>query len=381
MERGSSLNLSPSCRRPSHPPTHVRKKVHVSLSPISCKSILGVVKTWLICRVAASKDAVEDHQDAIISAVRSALVDSNATVRSAAARTFDVMQQYLGAKAIDQTIPTLLEAMRDPGETSETALKALQEANTVFPVLIPTLTAQPITAFNARALGALVKVAGSALNRRLDSVLGALVKSLEKESNEEIKGEIQSAIESLLESVSEEEGIHQLQMLLISWAKDKNPTRRATGCNLFGTFCQVNSSDTSDYRVDWIRILVSSLDDSVEEVVSAAWEAMDIFTKSIEKDELDVLVVPLRRAIEGTGSPGKTVPGFSRPKGLQPIVPIILAGVLSGTQEQKEQATLAIGDLAQRTSEQAIKVYIIQLTGPLIRILTVPVSPQIKSAV
>lgn len=339
-----------------------------------------------MCRVAASKDAVEDHQDAIISAVRSALVDSNATVRSAAARTFDVMQQYLGAKAIDQTIPTLLEAMRDPGETSETALKALQEvmsvrANTVFPVLIPTLTAQPITAFNARALGALVKVAGSALNRRLDSVLGALVKSLEKETNEEVKGEIQSAIESLLESVSEEEGIHQLQMLLISWAKDKNPTRRATGCNLFGTFCQVNSSDTSDYRVDWIRILVSSLDDSVEEVVTAAWEAMDIFTKSIEKDELDVLVVPLRRAIEGTGSPGKTVPGFSRPKGLQPIVPIILAGVLSGTQEQKEQATLAIGDLAQRTSEQAIKVYIIQLTGPLIRILTVPVSPQIKSAV
>jgi hypothetical protein len=356
------------------------------LSPISCKSILDIVSIWLICRVAASKDAVEDHQDAIISAVRSALVDSNATVRSAAARTFDVMQQYLGAKAIDQTIPTLLEAMRDPGETSETALKALQEvmsvrANTVFPVLIPTLTAQPITAFNARALGALVKVAGSALNRRLDSVLGALVKSLEKESNEEVKGEIQSAIESLLESVSEEEGIHQLQMLLISWAKDKNPTRRATGCNLFGTFCQVNSSDTSDYRVDWIRILVSSLDDSVEEVVSAAWEAMDIFTKSIEKDELDVLVVPLRRAIEGTGSPGKTVPGFSRPKGLQPIVPIILAGVLSGTQEQKEQATLAIGDLAQRTSEQAIKVYIIQLTGPLIRILTVPVSPQIKSAV
>jgi hypothetical protein len=55
--------------------------------------------------------------------------------------------------------------------------------------------------------------------------------------------------------------------------------------------------------------------------------------------------------------------------------------VLNGTQEQKEQATLAIGDLAQRTSEQAIKVYIIQLTGPLIRILTVPVSPQIKSAV
>ena len=52
-------------------------------------------------------------------------------MRAAAARTFDTMQQYIGAKAIDQTIPTLLEAMRDPGETSETALQALKEVMSV----------------------------------------------------------------------------------------------------------------------------------------------------------------------------------------------------------------------------------------------------------
>ena len=43
------------------------------------------------------------------------------------------MQQYIGAKAIDQTIPTLLEAMRNPGETSETALQALKEVMSVSP--------------------------------------------------------------------------------------------------------------------------------------------------------------------------------------------------------------------------------------------------------
>jgi hypothetical protein len=41
------------------------------------------------------------------------------------------MQHFMGAKAIDQTIPTLLEAMRHPGESSETALKALQEVMSV----------------------------------------------------------------------------------------------------------------------------------------------------------------------------------------------------------------------------------------------------------
>jgi hypothetical protein len=63
----------------------------------------------------------------------------------------------------------------------------------------------------------LVKVAGSALNRRLDTVLGALVKSLETEKSEDILGELHSAIEALLSSITEGDGIHQLEMLLFSW--------------------------------------------------------------------------------------------------------------------------------------------------------------------
>jgi hypothetical protein len=93
-------------------------------------------------------------------------------------------------------------------------------ANSVFPVLIPTLIAQPITAFNARALGALVRVAGTALNRRLDTVLGALVLALEKEKSEEVREELNSAIESLLASVDDSEGVHILEMLLIGWYVD-----------------------------------------------------------------------------------------------------------------------------------------------------------------
>ncbi|KAK8869849.1 hypothetical protein IAR55_000417 [Kwoniella newhampshirensis] len=336
---------------------------------------------------ATNKEVISDHEDAIISSVRTALIDREASVRAAAARTFDAMQHYMGAKAVDRTIPTLLEAMRNPGETSETALKALQEvmsvrANSVFPVLIPTLVAQPITAFNARALGQLVKVAGTALNKRLDTVLGALVKSLEKETSEEVLEALNSAIESLLKSVEDSDGLHLLEMLLIGWAKDVNPRRRATACQIFGTMCQVNTADTSEYRVDWIRILITLFDDSTAEVVTAAWEALDHFVKTVDKDELEDLVVPLRRSIESAGSPGRTVSGFSRPKGVQSIVPILLAGVLSGTQEQREQAALGIGELVQRTSEAAIKPYIIQLTGPLIRVISgQAIAPQIKSAI
>lgn len=63
--------------------------------------------------------------------VRMSLVDDEDVVRSAAAQAFDVLQEHIGAKAIDQTIPTLLEALRQPGQSSGTALQALREVMSV----------------------------------------------------------------------------------------------------------------------------------------------------------------------------------------------------------------------------------------------------------
>lgn len=52
-------------------------------------------------------------------------------VRSAAAKAFDGLQEHLGARAIDQSIRTLFEALRQPGESSGTALQALKEVMNV----------------------------------------------------------------------------------------------------------------------------------------------------------------------------------------------------------------------------------------------------------
>jgi hypothetical protein len=213
----------------------------------------------LFYRESAAPAQLEEHQDAIISAIRTALVDENAIVRAAAAQTFDAMQQSdFGTKAIDQTIPTLLEALRQPGDTSETALyvsrsslfllrctpsadftplryfsRALKEvmsvrANSIFPVVIPTLIAIPISAFNARALGSLVSVAGNALSRRLIPILTALVKSIETEKDEEILEEIQETTSTLLRSVEDIEGLNTLLMQLLGWSKSDSPQRRVS---------------------------------------------------------------------------------------------------------------------------------------------------------
>ena len=68
--------------------------------------------------------------------VRASLVDDEPNVRTAAAKAFDILQEHIGAKAIDQTIPTLLEALRQPGQSSGTALQALREVMSVS-ILLP----------------------------------------------------------------------------------------------------------------------------------------------------------------------------------------------------------------------------------------------------
>ena len=120
--------------------------------------------------------------------------------------------------------------------------------------------------------------------------------------------------------------------------------------------------------------MVFSLQDAQVTVHTAAWHALDIFVKSIPKDELEPLVVPLRRSIESTGLPGYHVPGFSLPKGVSPTVPIIIAGLTTGTMEQREQAAYAIGDLVEvyleaGPSEQQAASTIVDLTGAAPRIL------------
>ena len=62
--------------------------------------------------------------------------------------------------------------------------------------------------------------------------------------------------------------------------------------------------------------------------------------------------------------------GSSLPKGVTPTVPIIIAGLTTGSNEQCENTAYAIGDLVERTDESAIRPFIVPFTGPLIRVAT-----------
>ncbi len=257
-------------------------------------------------------------------------------------------------------------------------------ADVVFPVLVPTLTKQPIGVFNARALSALVSVAGHALDSVLTDITGALSFALEVGKDESSRQAVDSAVESILGAVATEEGLHQLMMQLLGWAgHPSSAPKRVMGCRFIAVFARVKKGSLSleDYFVDWIRRLVTLLADPAPDVVDAALPALDALFKTVPKDDMETYVVPLRRAVENLSAPGEEVAGFCRPKGIGAIVPVFLAGLMNGTAEQREQGAYGLADLVERTSAEAVKPFVIQTVGPLIRACGDRHAPPVKVAI
>ncbi|KAF8985319.1 translational activator of GCN4 [Entomortierella lignicola] len=333
----------------------------------------------------AGKVHVSDYVDSIIPAVRKALLDESPDVREAAAQAFDTLHQCVGPKAIDEILPSLLANLHT-GDKSEYALEGLKEimavrSNVVFPVLIPTLIAQPITAFNARALGSLVSVAGTALNRRLTNILAALIQSQVSETDEDTLEALETTICALLQSIDNAEGAHTLMMMLFELVKSEDPSKRSSGCNILATFCAESTQDISRYISDWIRVLINLLDDRTQTVVVSALAALNAVTRTVRKDDLEGLVQSVRRSVRAVGTAGVDLPGFCLPKGIAPLLPIFLQGLMNGSNSIREASALGIGDLIQRTSADALKPFVTQITGPLIRIVGDRHPAEVKSAI
>lgn len=324
----------------------------------------------------ASDEALEDYEKSLISIVRTALVDNNEDVREAAAEAFDALQQSLGKKAVDQVLPHLLMLLRND-EDAEQALSALltlltetTRANIILPNLIPTLLTPPISAFNAKALASLAEVAGPAMTRRLPAILNSLMDGIIETKDDELRDELTKAFDTVLVSVDEFDGLSVAMNVMLTLMKHDDHLRRSNAAIHLATFFQEAEIDYSRYYQDLIRVLLISFDDRDKNVVKAAWTALSQLTSHMRKEEMELLVIPARQMLRQVGVPGADLPGFSLPKGISAIFPIFLQGLLNGSVEQRTQAALAIADIIDRTAADALKPFVTQITGPLIRVVS-----------
>ncbi|KAF4480172.1 translation activator GCN1 [Fusarium agapanthi] len=334
----------------------------------------------------ASPEALEDHEKTLISVVRTALTDSDENVREAAAEAFDSLQQIFGKRAVDQVLPFLLNLLRSESD-ADNALQALltlltetTRSNIILPNLIPTLTTPPISAFDAKALASLSKVAGPAMNRRLPNIINSLMDNEINCDDDGLRAELATSFDTVIQSIDEYDGLNTVMNVLLQLLKHEDHRRRAATAHHLGNFFAAASVDYSRYNQDIIRSLLNSFDDRDADVVKAAWVALSAFTKKLRKEEMESLVVSTRQTLQRIGVAGANLRGFELPKGINAILPIFLQGLMNGTTDQRVQAALGISDIVDRTSEASLKPFVTQITGPLIRVVSERAT-EVKSAI
>ncbi|PSR89086.1 EIF-2-alpha kinase [Actinidia chinensis var. chinensis] len=312
-------------------------------------------------------------------------------LRESAGLAFSTLYKSAGMQAIDEIIPTLLHALEDD-QTSDTALDGLKQilsvrTTAVLPRILPKLVHPPFSAFNAHALGVLAEVAGPGLDFHLSTVVPALLTAM-GDDNMEVQNLAKKAAETVV-LVIDEEGIEPLISELLKGAGDHQASIRRSSSYLIGYFFKNSKLYLVDEAPNMISILIILLSDSDSTTVAVAWEALSRVVTSVPREILPSYIKLVRDAVSTSRDKERRkrkarpvlISGLCLPKALQPLLPIFLQGLISGSAELREQAAQGLGELVEVTSEQALKEFVIPITGPLIRIIGDRFPWQVKSAI
>ncbi|CAK9164333.1 unnamed protein product [Ilex paraguariensis] len=326
-------------------------------------SVIGhnVIEVWIF------SSQYEEHLIVIYSSI------SIPEVRESAGLAFSTLYKSAGMQAIDEIVPTLLHALEDD-ETSDTGLDGLKQilsvrTAAVLPHILPKLVHLPLSAFNAHALGALAEVAGPGLDFHLNSVLPALLAAMGDEDME-VQNLAKKAAETVV-LVIDEDGTESLISELLKGVGDNQASVRRSSSYLIGYFFKNSKLYLVDEAPNMISTLIILLSDSNASTVAVAWEALSRVVSSVPREVLPSYIKLVRDAVSTSrdkerrkkkGGP-VLIPGFCLPKALQPLLPIFLQGLISGSAELREQAALGLGELIEVTSEQALKEFVIPITG------------------
>ena len=337
---------------------------------------------------ATSKEQVEIYSDKLLPAIKSALTDPDPDVRTAAAGTFAALHNVLGTKCLDEILSPLLAAMETiEGEEAEYLIGALQEimqakSKVVLPYMVPKLIEKPV---NIGALASLSSVAGTALYEHLDTIITAILEGLCEVEESEVEKELEHA-NMIISSVEELDGHENTLDILEDTLKSEETKMRLYSSILVGTLCKNEYLEIEEHITVLWKCLISQFSDPCAEVVKNCWNAFNTATKRLASGDQVRLVPDLKMCIyqaidpKNRRDPTYTLPGFCLPKGLATVVALYREGILNGSPELKEQAIIGLKEAIQYTSQPALKPSVVQITGPLIRVLGERYTPNIKTA-
>lgn len=367
-----------------------------------------------------SKEMVEAFVFSLVPTVRKALCDPLPEVRQAAASTFDSLYNAVGVRALEEIIPFLLQRLQDPQE-GDFVLDGLRNVlsvrgQAVLPYLIPQLTVPPV---NPRALSLLSSVSGEAMGRHLLKLLPALMGVLRDAVNEDARLAQLELCQLALSCVQEESSVQTLVDYLLGVCKQpKNTSNRYAAALLLQSYCASTKCALTPFVPQLLRGLIALFVCDEPNLLNVCWDALQAVVKAVPKAQLGEFASELRSAIRfalsdyksmlaqsnGHGSsmtakPVNTVlsnassqpvpayvnelvlPGFSLPRGIGPVLSIYREAMVSGGREHKEAAAISMCELLKICSPEALRSSVMNIAGPLIRMLAERVTSELKIAI
>eukprot|EP00850_Spirogloea_muscicola_P017739 SM000155S01668 [mRNA] locus=s155:261471:283828:+ [translate_table: standard] len=284
--------------------------------------------------------------------------------RQVAGRSLGELVRKLGERVLPSIIPILARDLDNYSVSTQVREAAGQAFNTLY------------------------RVAGPGLASHLAMLLPPLLTVVGDESQLELAAAAQAAAKVILSGV-DESGLDILLGELMKGLADPSSTTRKGSAELLGFFLKSTRLDLDEELPSLLSTLIVMLTDTDLAALKAIWDALVCLTSTITKENLPQYLKVVRDAVSTARDKERRkrkagpviIPGFTLPKALQPVLQIYLQGLMSGSAELREQSAEGLGELISLTSDDALRPFVVPITGPLIRIVGDRFPWQVKSAI
>eukprot|EP00943_MAST-04B_sp_MAST-4B-sp1_P000328 g328.t1 len=356
----------------------------------------GVCRGLVELIAAAGRRNLQKYAEDLISAVKIALCDTSQEVRESAATAFNSLHKQVGQDVMNIIFPSLLRMLENGDEQALLGIKEVvaQKSGDLLPYLIPKLIKPvPLGKFQSTAIEAVATVSGSVLHNHVNVLLPAIIESVVHygESNDsESKQMSQKALQGVVCSI-EDVGVQWTCVELGKHVQNGNPKWRAVGFWTINEFLTNSTTDFSAQLPMLLKDIFNGFFDEDQTVLVAANTCLATVNKVVDVVELLGHLDFIRQTVSAQVSRLKygtqgiqeevLVPGYNIPKGLAPVVPVYLHGLMYGSTLQREYAAEGIGELVKWSSADSLKRYFVKLTGPLIRVVGDRFPSSVKGAI